>query len=281
MLEHPTGRLAPPVGPHLARHREMASNPELIIRTDEAIRGGRRLSVDIRDGVAVPGVLLLPAWRRPAPGVLLLHGYSSRKEQMAESMGEALLAHEIASLAIDLPLHGERMDTMQAQSLRNPLALLGQWKLAIREATMAIRALQQVREIDSAQLALVGYSMGSFLGVIVAAEQAAVRAVVLAAGGDLPAQTPFAGLIRTVADPLRSVRRLAGRPLLMVHGRRDRTIRPEQAERLFAAAGEPKELRWWDAGHYLPPPAIEDAARWLRGRLIDDVQKEAARAMRD
>ncbi len=259
----------------------MPPPPQLTIRDDQAIRGGRRLSVEIRDGVTVPGVMLLPAWRRPAPGVLLLHGYSSRKEQMAESVGEALLAHEIASLAIDLPLHGERTDTMQAQSIRNPLALLGQWKLAIREATMAIHALQHVPEIDPTQLALVGYSMGSFLGVIVAAEQPVVRAVVLAAGGDLPAQTPFAGLIRTVADPLRSVRKLAPRPLLMVHGRRDRTIQPEQAERLFAAAGEPKELRWWDAGHYLPPAAIDDAARWLKGRLIEDVQTEAARAAPD
>lgn len=255
----------------------MPSIPDLTILDDAAISGGRRLRIEIRDGVTVPGVLLLPAWRRPAPGVLLLHGYSSRKEQMTESVGLSLLKHEIASLSIDLPLHGERADTVQMQSSRNPLALLGQWKLAIREATVAVRALQHVPEIDAGQLGMVGYSMGSFLGVIVAAEQTAVRAVVLAAGGDLPAETPFAGIVRTVADPLRSVRKLAGRPLLMVHGRRDRTIQPEQAERLFAAAGEPKELRWWDAGHYLPPAAIDDAAAWLRARLIDDAAS-AARA---
>ena len=53
----------------------------------------------------------------------------------------------------------------------------------------------------------------------------------------------------------------------MVHGKRDRTVRPEQAERLFAAAGEPKEMRWWDSGHYLPQAAIEDAARWLKTAL--------------
>ena len=63
-----------------------------------------------------------------------------------------------------------------------------------------------------------------------------MRAVVVAAGGDLPAGTPFTALARTVADPLRAVRRLRGRPLLVVHGRRDRTVLPEQAERLFAAA---------------------------------------------
>ena len=98
---------------------------------------------------------------------------------------------------------------------------------------------------------------------MVAADNREVRAVVLAAGGDLPPQTPFASLVRTVADPLRAVRALAGRPLLMVHGKRDRTVLPAQAERLFAAAGEPKTLEWYDAGHWLPDRSIEDAAAWL------------------
>ncbi|MDP9347688.1 MAG: hypothetical protein M3P24_00860 [Gemmatimonadota bacterium] len=53
----------------------------------------------------------------------------------------------------------------------------------------------------------------------------------------------------------------------MVHGKWDRTIRPDQAERLYAAAAEPKEIRWWNAGHYLPDEAIREAAAWLKGKL--------------
>jgi uncharacterized protein len=45
-------------------------------------------------------------------------------------------------------------------------------------------------------------------------------------------------------------------------------MRPDQAQRLFDAADEPKELRWWDAGHYLPPEASMEAADWLR-RWLD------------
>jgi fermentation-respiration switch protein FrsA (DUF1100 family) len=89
----------------------------------------------------------------------------------------------------------------------------------------------------------------------------------LAAGGDLPERTPFAALVRTIADPLRSVRNLAGRPLLMVNGRFDRTITPAQAKALFEAASDPKELRWYQAGHWLPPHVIGDAAAWLAARL--------------
>jgi fermentation-respiration switch protein FrsA (DUF1100 family) len=56
----------------------------------------------------------------------------------------------------------------------------------------------------------------------------------------------------------------------MVNGRADRTIRPDQAERLFAAANEPKEIRWYDGGHYIPPAAIDGAMDWLAGRLRDE-----------
>jgi fermentation-respiration switch protein FrsA (DUF1100 family) len=100
----------------------------------------------------------------------------------------------------------------------------------------------------------------------VAERDSAVRAVVLAAGGDLP-DFPLASLIRAVADPLQGVRKLDGRPLLMVHGRRDNTILPAHAMRLFDAANEPKEIQWWDAGHRLPDAAVLQAAAWLERQL--------------
>ena len=231
-------------------------------------RGGRRARLRFHaGGEEIPAILLLPEGTGPHPAALLLHGYSSRKEHMADGVGSALLRHGIASLAIDLPLHGTRADPVQAQAARNPLAALRLWRQAVFEASLGLRYLAARREIDGRCLAVAGYSMGSYLAVMLAAEEPSVRAVVLAAGGDLPGGTPLAAIARTVVDPLRAVRRLAGRPLLMVHGRNDRTVRPEQAERLFAAAGEPKELRWWPSGHILPPPAVDDAAAWLAERL--------------
>lgn len=217
-------------------------------------------------GVDVPAILQLPAGR-PAPAALLLHGYSSRKERLADTVGRAFFERGIASLAIDLPLHGEREGDMDADSLRNPIAVVGHWKLALEECSAALRFLEAHPDIDGGRLAITGYSMGSFLGITAAAADPAVRAVVLAAGGDLPPNTPFASLIRMVADPPRAARALAGRPLLMVHGTRDRTVTPAQAERLFAAAQEPKKLLWYDSGHWLPNNAIDDAATWLADTL--------------
>lgn len=216
----------------------------------------------------VPGVLLLPALGEGrTPAVLLLHGFTSRKERMSEGIGRALLQRGIGSLAVDLPLHGAREGRLDQLSVRNPLRLVSTWRLALGEARQAFDYLEALPGIDSTRLGLVGYSLGAYLGVTIAASDARVRAVALAAGGDLPDEMPIGRLVRTVVDPVRSVRALAHRPLLMINGRFDRTIRPAQAERLFAAAGEPKELHWYEGGHWPPAREIEYAARWMEGAL--------------
>ena len=242
------------------------------VRAREAVAGGTRFSLELRADelgeAAVPALLLLPDAPAAAPAALLLHGYTSHKEMMSDRVGRALLGVGIASLAIDLPLHGERMGPGgPRRSGLSPLELMRNWTLALAECAISLRYLAARSEIDRERLAIVGYSMGSFLGVTVAARERAVRAVVLAAGGDLPEDMPLAGMVRTVVDPAASVRKLDGTPLLMMHGRRDRTVTPAQAQRLFDAAREPKELRWWDAGHHLPAAAIGEAAVWLAEQL--------------
>jgi pimeloyl-ACP methyl ester carboxylesterase len=229
--------------------------------------GRYSLRLNVGDAV-VPALLLLPPdVERKVPAALLLHGYSSRKERMADTIGRALAVRGVASLAIDLPLHGDRDAPLQRESILNPLALVRHWRLALAECAAALDCLADHERYDASRLALVGYSLGAYVGVAAAARDKRVRALVLAAAGDLPLGTPFERLIRSVADPLKAMRRLAGRPVLMTHGKFDRTVPPSDADRLFKAAGEPKQMRWWNAGHMLPAEAIEDAAAWLAQQL--------------
>ena len=214
----------------------------------------------------MPAVWLTPARATPAPAVLLLHGLSSSKERMAHSVGRALLAHGVASLALDLPFHGER-DGDASSVARNPLALVGAWRAAVAEARQAVAWLAGRREVDPTRIGVVGYSLGGFLALMTAAEEERLRVVALAAAGDLPDKTPYASIVRGLVNPLGAAGRLAGRPLLLVNGRRDTTTRPVQAERLFAAAQEPKTLSWYDGGHWPPAAAIDAAARWTAERL--------------
>ena len=215
----------------------------------------------------VPATLLLPPGARSAPVVLLLHGFSSNKERMVQSVGRALQRRGIASLALDLPFHGERDGGRDAIPYRNPLALVTAWTTAVSEARAAIEWLAAQPEADAERIGALGYSLGGFLALMTASEEPAVRVVTIAAAGDLPDTTPYAALVRRAVDPLRAVRKLRGRPLLLVNGRRDTTTRPAQAERLFAYAEEPKELRWYEGGHWPPASAIDDAAQWMAERL--------------
>lgn len=252
----------------MAPHTKPKPGHDAAVKSTRAIRGGRRVTMELPlVGQLVPAILLLPADVARPPAALLLHGYGSRKEQMADAVGRSLLEAGIASLSIDLPLHGEREGSIDADAIRNPLVLVSQWRIALAECGAALEWMAEEESLDGHHLALVGYSMGSFIGVMVAATNDHVKALVLAAGGDLPEGSPFTRLVRTIADPRSAVKQLRGRPLLMIHGKRDHTVRPEQATSLFEAAAEPKELRWYDAGHWLPDAATHDAALWLKAQL--------------
>jgi fermentation-respiration switch protein FrsA (DUF1100 family) len=231
--------------------------------------GRNKFSVELEVGGVerVPGVLQLPPVEAPVPAVLLLHGLTSRKEDMAGSIGHALLQRGVASLAIDLPMHGQRISTSGAFPMSNPLALVDAWRLALREASLAVTYLTEHDRIDGAHVAVGGYSLGAYLAIILAATEPRIDAVALTACGDLPASLPFRPLVRTIVDPCRAARSLGERPLLMMNGKRDRRITPEQASVLFDAARGTKVQRWYEGGHWPPSSAVNEVAEWLATQL--------------
>src|SRR5215213_6877702 len=125
----------------------------------------RRVTTLELAGARVPSIMLLPEAAATVPAVLLLHGYSSSKERLANTMGRALAARGIASLAIDLPLHGTRDDAMVAEARTNPLGLLKHWQIALAEAKHAIGWLAGHDAIDSDCIGVAGYSLGSYIAL--------------------------------------------------------------------------------------------------------------------
>src|SRR5213075_1447585 len=120
------------------------------------------------------------------------------------------------------PMHGARTGGVTTLTSSNAMQIVGIWRRAVREVRLALDFLESHDAVDPTRIGLVGYSLGSFLANIVAGDAPAVRAVVLAASGDLPEGLPFESVVRTVVNPLRAVRRIGGRPLLMINGRFDR-----------------------------------------------------------
>jgi fermentation-respiration switch protein FrsA (DUF1100 family) len=70
----------------------------------------------------------------------------------------------------------------------------------------------------------------------------------------------------------------AGRPMFMAKGERDVLVGREAGERLQAALGEPKTLRWFDGGHgETPRELFDEAGEFLAGQLAVPSSVPAAR----
>jgi fermentation-respiration switch protein FrsA (DUF1100 family) len=140
--------------------------------------------------------------------------------------------------------------------------------LGFREVNDLLGALDYVQQrVPGAIIGLLGYSMGGAVAIMGAARRPEVQAVVTDSAFAthwgvmeynfkravrLPA-APFlfltdrllawrAGYRFREVEPLRDVARIAPRPLLLIHGLDDSIISPQDSQRLYDAAGEPKEL---------------------------------------
>lgn len=159
---------------------------------------------------------------------------------------------------------------------------------------VALDALHADAEIGGIPRVIVGSSAGGAVGIAVAARREDVSAIATLAA---PASFSFGGLISdpvkllqtfrntgivhdpayppdvdawwrefVAAAPEDLVGRIAPRPVLLVHGDSDEVIPYPHAERLFLAAGEPKELvRIPNGGHQLrrDPRAVDALVDWL------------------
>lgn len=206
-------------------------------------------------GDRVPGRLLLPPeGEGPYPLVLLQHGLGGSKEAPYLTAAAGPWVRAGAAVAsIDFPLHGERASAkLPAQLLRGlaggaapnasgralPLALVRQ---AVADLERALDALAEHPLLDSRRIAYAGFSMGAMLGALFCGADPRPRAaaLALAGGGFGPAET----------DPARFIGRFAPRPLLFVNAERDEVIPRSATEALYAAAGEPKQILWFDTNH--------------------------------
>ena len=219
-------------------------------------------------GDRVPGRLLLPArGAGPFPLVLLQHGLGGSKEApYLDATAPVWVRGGAAVASIDFPLHGARASRKQRESLGVPTGGPGH-SLAIemlRQAVIDLRraldAAAGLTEVDASRVAYAGFSLGSIIGATFCGVDPRPCAAALALGGG--------GMGPPETDPLRHVGRISPRPVLFVGATRDQTIPRAATEALFAAAGEPKQLLWFDATHdALPGKALKAMWLFLRGPL--------------
>ena len=125
---------------------------------------------------------------------------------------------------------------------------------AVIDLRRALDAAEAFPGVDAGRVGYAGFSLGSIIGATFCGVDARPCAAALALGGG--------GLGPPETDPLRHLGRFSPRPLLLIGAARDQTIPRSATEALFAAAGEPKQLVWFDGSHHaLPGKALK--AMWL------------------
>src|SRR5436189_241762 len=119
--------------------------------TDSGVQDGR------------PYLLWLPEVAPPWPGMVILHGAGSRKENHGD-FGRACAASGWAALSFDQRGHGEAGDAMSAA--------------ALADVTKMARHLGTFDGVDVGRICVRGSSMGGFLGILAAASSDAIAGAI-------------------------------------------------------------------------------------------------------
>jgi dienelactone hydrolase len=237
------------------------------------------------DGGTVPGLLFDPTSRAGLrPGVIILPGAGGS-------------AHHMKGEAMRLARHGAVAIAITPPSARRS----GPWRrFTVQDRTEQIQLMKDLQRtvdflrmqpnVDPQRIAFLGISYGGTMGVqFVGLERRLKAAVLQVADGGLvthetgPGDTNLASLscgarnswLRAMVpiEPIRFIPHASPTPLLLQNGRLDHFVPAADAELLHLVAPEPKTIRWYDAGHGLPPQAVADMHAWLHAHIGLDLLK--------
>ena len=238
------------------------------------------------DGLNIAGRLYLPAGKMPYPAVCVCHGVPARIPDPSDR-GYGLLAEQLCQHGFSVLIFNFRGTGASGGNLD----MLG-WA---RDLKAVIDYLVTLPEVDRSRFCLLGFSGGAAVSVYVAAQDDRVSSVAACAcpaefklftridkaqslldhfrsigvirDNDFPHSVPewLNGFERV--SPVSYVAKISPRPLLLVHGSQDETVDVSQAHKLYAQAGEPKQLIIVDgAGHRLrhSAEAMAIVLDWLK-----------------
>ncbi len=267
-----TGSPFPPVAEHTVGVIPLPTVLPAHVSYEDAIRlfqGGRTGSLDVvvtsateEEGSTVhdlgySGVygrryqayLVIPAGSGPFGAVMYLHGAGGSSQDFLPE-GLELARRGIAVLLINQPEHFDMPDPATAAS---------ELAYEMREMDRALALLAARPEVDPDRLGFVGFSFGAVRGATFAGfEGGRLRIAILASlpsSYDTPAMASF--------DPIAWVGHVSPAALYLQEGTQDTWFTREEAETLIAAAHEPKELQWYEAGHGLDQQSYLDRLDWL------------------
>ena len=228
----------------------------------------------------------------PLPVLVVLGGHRTGSDavDLFGNVGEQ------AVVALDYPYDGPE----KIRGIRQTLTALPLARQAFRDTPAAVAlVLDWVEEqswADNGQIVIIGASLGVPFAALIAARDPRIDAAILVHGAAdnlawLETQVarrndarwlhrPLATLIHWMAygptfDTGANVAFIAPRPLVIIGAREDERTPRGETEALYAAAGEPKVLRWTDGRH------VETDRPEVIGQLLAIAAEELPRLTTD
>ncbi len=256
--------------------------------------------ISTRDGVSVFDVsyasprggrvrayLVAPEAKGPHAGVVWQHGGNQDRNWFLPD-AIRLAGMGVVSLLLDAP--DQRPESMQRKdSPKNDMerAREGMIQVAV-DARRSFDVLAARPDVDPKRIGYCGLSFGAMLGADIAGVDKRFRTFVLIAGvvgftnhystsphpyikrmrESMP-KADFQRLLEAIG-PLDAKHYLphASVPILFQAARFDIGVPESDSKEFFAAAPQPKELKWYDTGHMInDPQAMSDRIAWLADHL--------------
>ena len=261
--------------------RDAAYDPEIqLIGTAGTVAIHELSFLSPRGPGRATGRLFVPDGAGPFAGILLMHGLPGNAQQMT-GYGTLLARHGAVVVALDAPFArrgGEPLRFTDQDSVEQVQLMT--------DLQRAVDLLVARPDVDASRLGYVGVSYGGAMGALfVGIERRLKTGVLVVADGGLvthltgpeDADSPLAGLTcperrrwlesMIAIEPVRYIGFAPPTSLLLQSGRQDNLVPPPDAERLHAAAPDPKTVQWYQAGHGLDATAVRARSFWLHEHL--------------
>ncbi|HTV10066.1 MAG TPA: prolyl oligopeptidase family serine peptidase [Candidatus Aquilonibacter sp.] len=190
-------------------------------------------------GLRVPAVVYRPTHAPAArlPGIVVVNGHGADKSSWYSYYTGILYAHAGAAVVTYDPIgEGERNDDHKDftgehdQLIVNPTSMAPRMGgLMITDAMQAVSYLASRHDVDPHRIAVLGFSMGSFISSLTGAVDPRIHALLLVGGGDLDGVDGYWELghaIMCQAAPYKALRFLGDRPAILftLNARRGNTF---------------------------------------------------------
>ena len=139
----------------------------------------------------IPAIMTSPEGTVVVPGVILLHGSASHKNEVGDlylRLAEQLANNGIASIRIDFAGTGDSPVDYTHYTL----------KTAVRDAEVALAFLRSQPQVDDHRIGVVGFSQGGLIAQLLLAQQPGIKSFVAWSSVASDGIGPFADMFETL-----------------------------------------------------------------------------------